>query len=322
MKLIRRAPTLLALVLLVAVGALLHPGFFSTRVALDLFSDTAVLGIASLGATCVLLAGGLDLSIGSVMAGSSVLLAMLIESAGLGPPASVAIVLVLGAACGFAQGACIQFLSLPPFLVTLAGMFFFRGLALSIAAESIAIRDPAWSELAGSTLRLGPAGLRAPGILFLFTFTVLMLLARRAVFFRHLHAIGGDERAAFLLGVPVRRTTLLAYSLSGSCAALAGVAFALTASAGSSVSGAGLELEAIAAAVVGGVALGPGRGMWSGKGRGGFGGALLGVLLFGVIANLILFQGTLSAGWTRVAMGVMLLAFLALERALSRKAGT
>lgn len=320
MKLIRRAPALLALVLLAAAGSMLHPGFFSARVALNLFSDGAVLGIAALGATCVLLAGGLDLSIGSLMAASSVLLAVLLEHAGLGPTAAVLIVLAAGAVCGLAQGACIHFLALPPFLVTLAGMFLFRGLALSIAAESIAIRDPAWAELSGLSLRLGPAALRAPGLLFVLAFAVFALLARRAVFFRHVHAIGGDARAAFLLGVPVRRTTLLAYTLSSACAALAGIAFALTASAGSSVSGAGLELEAIAAAVVGGVALGPGRGMWSGKGRGGFGGALLGVLLFGVIADLILFQGTLSAGWTRVAMGAMLLVFLALERLISRPA--
>ncbi|HTF87607.1 MAG TPA: sugar ABC transporter permease YjfF [Planctomycetota bacterium] len=318
MSFLRRAPALVALVLLVAFGALLHPGFLSLRVATDLFSDGAVLGIAALGATCVLVSGGLDLSIGSVMAASSVLLALLLERAGLGPVASVAIVVAAGAACGLAQGACIHFLSLPPFLVTLAGMFLFRGLALSVAAESIAIRDPAWAALSGADVHVGDAVLRAPGILFLLTFFVLALFAWRSVCFRHLHAIGGDERAAFLLGVPVRRTRLIAYTLSGACAALAGVAFALTSSAGSSVSGAGLELEAIAAAVVGGVALGPGRGAWHGKARGNFGGTLLGVLLFGVIADLILFQGTLSAGWTRVAMGGMLLIFLGLERLMQR----
>ncbi len=320
MRLLRRAPSLVALVLLVAVGALLHPGLLSARVAMDLICDGAVLGIATLGATCVLISGGLDLSIGSVMAASSVLLAVLLERAGLGPAASVAIVLAAGALCGLAQGACIHFLSLPPFIVTLGGMFFFRGLALFAAAESIAIRDPNWAALSGIEIHLGPGVLRAPGILFALAFLVFALLARHAVLFRHLHAIGGDERAAFLLGVPVRRTKLMAYAISGLCAALAGVASALTSSAGNSVGGAGLELEAIAAAVVGGVALGPGRGAWSGKGRGGFGGALLGVLVFGVIAALILFQGTLSAGWTRVAMGIMLLAFLALERLLSRKA--
>ncbi len=320
MNLLRGSPALIALVLLVAVGAFLYPGFLSSRVAVDLLSDGAVLGIAALGATCVLICGGLDLSIGSLMAASSVLLAALIERAGLGAPGAVAIVLGAGTACGLAQGACIHFLSLPPFLVTLAGMFLFRGLALLAAAESIAIRAADWSSLTGLELRLGSAVLRAPGILFVLAFMALALIAQRSVFFRHLHALGGDERAAFLLGVPVRRTRLTAYALSGFCASLAGVAFALTASAGSSVSGAGLELEAIAAAVVGGVAIGPGRGTWSGKNRGGFGGLLLGVLLFGVIADLILFQGTLSAGWTRVAMGAMLLVFLALERLLSRQA--
>lgn len=318
MKILRRYPALIALVLLVALGAVLYPGFLSARVAVDLFSDGAVLGIAALGATCVLICGGLDLSIGSVMAGSSVLLAVLLERAGFGPVAAVLSVLAAGAACGLAQGACIHFLSLPPFLVTLAGMFLFRGIALSAAEESIAIHAPVWGTLSGLEIHFGPAVLRAPGLLFVVAVSMLALVARRSALFRHLHALGGDERAAFLLGVPVCRTRLIAYALSGFCASLSGVAFALTASAGSSVSGAGLELEAIAAGVVGGVALGPGRGRWSGKNRGGLGGVLLGVLLFGVIADLILFQGTLSAGWTRVAMGAMLLAFLALERLLSK----
>ena len=317
MNLIRRAPAVLALVLLAAVGAMPHPGFLSARVALDLVADGAMLGIAALGATCVLVAGGLDLSIGSLMAASSVLLAMLLEHAGLAPVSAVVIVLAAGAACGLAQGACIHFLELPPFIVTLAGMFLFRGLALFAAAESIAIRSPAWGELSRLELHLGPAVLRAPGMLFLLAFLALALLERRSVLFRHFHAIGGDEHASFVVGVPVRRAKLFAYAISGLCAALAGVAYALTAAAGSSVGGAGLELEAIAAAVVGGVALGPGRGIWKGKGRGGFGGTLVGVLVFGVIADLILFQGTLSAGWTRIAMGAMLLAFVALERIIS-----
>ncbi len=106
------------------------------------------------------------------------------------------------------------------------------------------------------------------------------------------------------------------YALSGAFAALAGIVFAGTASAGSSIACSGLELDAIAAAVIGGVALGPGAGVYTGRGRGQVSGALLGVLVFGVIADLVLFQGTLSAGWTRVAMAGMLLVFLGADRAL------
>jgi simple sugar transport system permease protein len=224
-------------------------------------------------------------------------------------------VLSLGALLGLLQGIVVVALELPPFLVTLAGMFLFRGLALSLTTESIGIRNGQWTELASSGIPLGGGlSLRAGGAVFVATFFALAAFDARSRFFAHLHAIGGDERAARLLGVPVRRTKLAVYALSGASAALAGMVFALTSSAGSSIASAGLELDAIAAAVVGGVALGPGAGVFRGGGRGRIAGACLGVLVFGVIADAILFQGTLSAGWTRVVMGSMLLLFLGLER--------
>jgi simple sugar transport system permease protein len=248
---------------------------------------------------------------------ASVVLAQLVERSGAPPWIAIAAVISMGAALGLVQGGCVVALGLPPFLVTLAGMFLFRGLALAVAAESIGIRSPAWAELASAGLPLGRGlSLRASGVLFLLVFLALAAVGARSRFFARLHAIGGDERAARLLGVPVARTKLLVYSLSGATAALAGVTLAWTASAGSSIACAGLELDAIAAAVIGGVALGPSAGAFTGRGRGHVGGALLGVLVFGVIADLVLFQGTLSAGWTRVATGAMLLLFLGADRAL------
>jgi ribose/xylose/arabinose/galactoside ABC-type transport system permease subunit len=312
-----------ALALLAVVGATLHPGFLSARVALDLLSDNAVLGLATLGASCVMIAGGLDLSVGSLAALASVVLALLLERAGAPPWAAVATVLAMGALLGLSQGALVDALALPPFLVTLSGMFLFRGLALSLAAESIGIAGGKWSALASSSLPLvGGLRLRVGGAVFAAAALALGAFAVRSRLFSRLHALGGDERAARLLGIPVRRTKLAVYALSGAFSALAGVVFALTSASGSSVAGSGLELDAIAAAVVGGVALGPGGGVFRGRGRGGISGACLGVLVFGVIADLILFQGTLSAGWTRVAMGGMLLLFLSLERVLVRRERT
>ena len=306
-----------ALVLLVAAGAILHPGFLSARVFLDLLSDNAVLGLAALGATCVLVAGGLDLSVGSLAALASVVLALLLERAGAPPWIAIAAVLALGGALGLLQGAIVVAVGLPPFLVTLAGMFLFRGLALSLAAESIAIRDAGWVSLASTGWPLGRGlSLRAGGVVFIVVFLALAAFSARSRFFSSLHAIGGDERAARLLGVPIARTKLLVYALSGAFASLAGIVLAGTASAGSSIACSGLELDAIAAAVIGGVALGPGAGVYTGRGRGQVAGAFLGVLVFGVIADLVLFQGTLSAGWTRVAMAGMLLLYLGADRAL------
>jgi ribose/xylose/arabinose/galactoside ABC-type transport system permease subunit len=313
----RIAPGALALVALAAIGAMLHPGFASARVLLDLVSDNAVLGIAALGAAAVLVSGGLDLSIGSLAALASVVLALLVARAGAPPLAAAAAVIALGALLGLIQGGIVVLLGLPPFLVTLAGMFLFRGAALALAEESVGIRGGAWSELAASGIPLGGGlALRTSGAVLVAACLALGLLEARSRFFAHLHAIGGDERAARLLGVPVRGTKLAVHALSGASAALAGVVLALTASAGSSIACSGLELDAIAAAVVGGVAIGPGLGTFAGRGRGRVAGSILGVLVFGVIADLVLFQGTLSAGWTRVAMAAMLCLFLAIDRAI------
>lgn len=319
----RLLPGACALVLLVGAGAILHPGFLSARVFLDLLSDNAVLGLAALGATCVLVAGGLDLSVGSLAALASVVLALLVERSGAPPGVAIAAVLALGAALGLVQGGVVVALGLPPFLVTLAGMFLFRGLALALAAESIGIRHPGWTRIASAGLPLGGGlSLRVSGVAFVAVFLALAALGARSRFFARLHAIGGDERAARLLGVPVGRTKLLVYALSGATASLAGVTLAWTASSGSSIACAGLELDAITAAVIGGVALGPGAGAFTGRGRGHVAGAVLGVLVFGVIADLVLFQGSLSAGWTRVATGGMLLLFLGADRAVRARQGT
>jgi simple sugar transport system permease protein len=314
----RIAPGALALLLLVLAGGLRFDGFLSARVALDLLSDQAVLGVAALGATCVLVAGGLDLSIGSLAALASVLVAKLVTIAGWPPAGAIAAVLAAGAVLGALQGAAIAGLALPPFLVTLAGMFLFRGLALGLAEESIGIRTRGFADIPLG----GGLELRAGGAIFLALLGVLVAMSSRSRFFARLESLGGDERAARLLGVPVARTQVQVYALSGACAALAGVVLALASAAGSSTACTGLELDAIAAAVVGGVALGPGAGVFTGRGRGHVAGAFLGVLVFGVLADLVLFEGTLSAGWTRVAMAAMLLVFLGVDRLLRRRSAT
>jgi simple sugar transport system permease protein len=304
--------TLVALALLCRMGALAYPGFLSPAALSNVLADNAVLGIAAIGTAVVLISGGIDLSVGSLMALASVALSVGLERWGLGPFAAVSLVLAGGAIAGLALGACIHFLELPAFIVTLAGMFLFRGAALALAEESVAIADPRWRSLCDAVLRMGGGfDLRPTSLVWIAALLVAACALRWTRLGRNFYALGGDAGAARLLGVPVGATRLLAYTLAGSCSALAGVVFTLYVGAGSSIAGAGLELEAIAAAVVGGVELSGGRGRIRG--------AMIGVLVFGEMRNLVVFSGKLDAGWTRVCMGGLLLAFLGWERWMSEK---
>lgn len=302
-----------ALALLVVAAALRHPGAVSARVALDLLADNAVLGIAALGATLVIVSGGIDLSIGASMALASTVVAVLLEKHGLSPAPAFGLALALGALFGAAMGALIHFLALPPFLVTLAGMFLARGIALRLHVESLAIAHPSYERLTAAGIRFAPGvTLTLGAMLFVLALALSSWLLRQTRLGRDVYAVGGNAEAALLAGVNVARTRIAVYALGGAASALAGIAYTLYGSAGSSTAGSGLELEAIAAVVLGGARI-------SG-GVGGALGTLLGVLVLGVIQLALIFEGAPGAGWTRVAIGALLLAFLALQRAFDSRA--
>lgn len=292
---------------LLALAALRQPALLSGRVLVDLVEDNAVLGLLALAATWAILSGGIDLSVGAVMSLASISLAALVENCELPPALAAALVLAGGLAFGAALGACVHCLELPPFLVTLAGLFLARGLALRVHVEALAIRDAEWTRWAQAGADLGSwgrAGLAAP--LLLAAVAACAWALRHTRFGRDVRAVGGGGELARLAGVPVGRTRVLTYAVSGTLAASAGVVHALSTGAGSSIAGIGLELDAIAAAVVGGASLAGGTGSALGT--------LLGVLFFGAIQTFLILEGTPSAGWTRAASGALLLAFLALAR--------
>lgn len=292
-------------------GALRYEHFASWRVARDLVVDNAFLGIAAVGATFVILSGGIDLSVGAVAAFTSILIASLIEQSGVHPALAFLIALGVGTTFGAAQGSLIHCFRLPPFLVTLAGMFFARGMGFAIHPQSIGIHHPFISDTlnraASFTLPLGPRGIRIPLTADLF---ILSVLAAAAVlghtrFGRAVYAIGDDETAATMMGLPVGRTRIGVYAAAGFFSALSGVALVLYKQSGDPAACPGLELEAIAAVVVGGTLL-----------RGGVGsvlGTALGVFLFGLIYTIITFE-TLSSWWMRIVIGALVLAFLLGQR--------
>ncbi len=301
------AVTISLFIAMAGAGSVLYDGFFSPQVFLNLLIDNAFLCIVAVGMTFVILTGGIDLSVGAVVALTTMISAQLVQRNGVSPWMAIPLVLAIGAAFGMAQGYLVQRFRLQPFIVTLAGMFLARGLCYLISTESISITHPVYSAVAQARVPLGgDASLSASAIIAIVVVLVAMWLAHATQFGRTVYAIGGSEASAQLMGLPVSATVIRVYMLSGFCAALGGVVMTFYMLSGYSLHAVGLELDAIAAVVIGGTLL-----------RGGVGyviGTLFGVLILGIIQTLIVFEGTLSSWWTRIAVGALLFVFCLLQR--------
>ncbi len=302
----------LVLGLLLALGGLRHEAFISPASITGLFEEYAYVVIAAVGATLVIIAGGIDLSVGSVTVFSSVLAAHLIERHGWNPALAGCASLAAGAGAGALMGLLIAGLELPAFMVTLAGMFAIRAAAFAIEPSSLAVRSETLSRIrADWEISLGGgAGVDARTALMVIILAAGWVIARRTRLGRSMHAIGGQERAARMMGVNVAATKLLTYTLAGTCSALAGLVFLTYREASDPTSAAGLELTVIAAVAIGGTKLTGGAGSVIGS--------LLGVLILGTIRMLIDYEGNLNSAWTSVATGLLLLGFVSVQRALSR----
>jgi simple sugar transport system permease protein len=307
--------TILLFAGMAAFGAIRYDGFLSPQVFLNLLIDNAFLCVVAVGMTFVILTGGIDLSVGSVIALTTMVSAALLQ-AGWNPYAAMALVLLLGAAFGALQGLLIQRFALEPFIVTLAGMFLARGCCYLISTESIPIDDPTYTAIAQARIPVGfGASLTVGALIALATVLVAMRVAHSTQFGRTVYAIGGGESSARLMGLSVASTKIGVYLLSGLCAALGGVIMTFYMLSGYSLHAVGLELDAIAAVVIGGTLLSGGVGYVAGT--------LFGVLILGIIQTLIAFDGTLSSWWTKIVVGVLLLLFCLLQRlfeARTRKA--
>lgn len=311
MSFLRKHITIVAAVVvylaLYAAASVRYDGFFSVPVFVNFLGNNAVLGIVAVGMTFVILSGGIDLSVGAVMSFSSVVIGVLIMEHGWHPLAAMAMALAGGAALGALMGAIIHATGIKPFIITLAGMFFARGLAFLIHLESIAISDARHTALA--IFRLGPVPVTALVLLaFVLAGWYTAVFTR---FGRSVYALGGGEEAALLMGLPVGRTKIAVYALSSTCAAAAGAVLTLYLSSGNHLEGVGMELDAIAAVVIGGTLLAGGIGSVLGT--------LVGVLMLGLIlTSITTYEGTLSSGMTRVVIGVLLLVFVLLQKLLTR----
>ena len=310
----RVLPVLATFVLFVAmfaVGSARYDGFFSLQVLLNLFIDNAYLLVLAVGMTFVIITGGIDLSVGSVVALSGVLAAKLL-SVGWSAAAVLVVVLLVGTSLGLAMGLVIHYLELQPFVVTLAGMFLARGLCYVISVESIPIRDPLFTAVAQGTVSLPGDTFVSPSVVVaVLVVLVGAYLLHATRFGRTVYAVGGNQQSAELMGVRVGRTKVAVYGISGLCSAIGGLLFAFYSLSGYSLSAVGTELDAIAATVIGGTLLSGGVGLVVGS--------VLGVLVLGLIQTFISFEGTLSSWWTRIVIGALLLVFVVLQRFLVRR---
>lgn len=311
-KYIPLAATAVVLVLLYAAGAAAFGdrGFASLYTFKTLLEDNSFLGVAAIGMTFVILSGGIDLSVGSVVAFASIFIAKLIHS-GYSPGAAIVMALGMGAAFGAAQGTLIHIYRQPAFLITLAGMFFARGMGYVVHGEALGIKHAFyaetithWSVPIGQGVSLG-----LPALIFLVALAAGLFLAHFTRFGRAVYAIGDDEQSATLMGVPVGRTKVLIYTLSGFLAALAGVVSTVYQSSGWANNAIGFEMDAIAAVVIGGTLLTGGVGFMAGT--------AMGVLILGLIQNIITFKGDLNTWWTKIVVGMLLLLFIGLQNVVA-----
>lgn len=306
--------SLALLLVLFLVGSIQFPYFASVEVVTNLLTDNAFLLVTALGMMLVILTGGIDLSVGSMIALTGVLCAVFIEGLGWHPLVAFAAVICLAALFGGIMGSLIYYYRLQPFIVTLAGMFLARGLATVFSEQSLPIEHEFYDWLADAGVALPQRGWLSSSAIMTLVFVVgTIILVHFTRFGRYLYAVGGNQHSAALMGVPMARTTISVYVLSSVYAAVAGIIFSLYTFSGYALRGVGLELDAIAAVVIGGTLLSGGHGYVVGT--------VLGVLLMGTIQTYIIFDGTLNSWWSKIVIGVLLFDFIAMQRLLRQKQG-
>jgi ribose/xylose/arabinose/galactoside ABC-type transport system permease subunit len=303
--------TLALLVVMYGTGAARYDGFADGQVVLNIFIDNAFLLVVAVGMTFVILTGGIDLSVGSVVALTTMLSASLLEQRHWSPFLVLPLVLLVGPLLGLGMGCIIHYFEIQPFIVTLAGMFLARGLCYIISTSSIPITDRTWTALAQTKVPIGTYHVSPSAVVALVIVLVGAYVLAYTRLGRNVYAIGGNAQSALLMGLPVARTKIAVYTISGLCSALGGVLLSFYTLSGYGLHAVGMELDAIAAVVIGGTLLAGGSGYLIGT--------VLGVFVLGMIQTLINFDGTLSSWWTRIVVGILLLAFILLQRLVAAR---
>ena len=315
--------TIVLFFVMYAVGCILFKdqGFARTQNFLNLFISNAGLIVIGIGMTVVMITGGIDISVGSFVAMGCMMLAWMMEKGGVGAVPAVIIVLITGIVFGLVQGFLVAYMDIQPFIVTLAGMFFARGMTAIISKDMISITNETFMAWAKAKIYLPFGGdlnkksmmiqpyIYPTVIIALVLLVAAFIMLKYTKFGRSIYAVGGSQQSALMLGLNVRKVKLKAYVLDGFLCGVGSVLFCLNTLGGFVEQAKGFEMDAIASSVIGGTLL-----------TGGVGnvvGTLFGVMIKATIEAFITFQGTLSSWWTRITIAALLCFFIVLQSILT-----
>jgi len=320
--LVQKFAALGGLFVLVTVFSLASPAFFSVGNGMTVALQVTSIAYLGIGATCVIITGGIDLSVGSILALAGVVAALAVRG-GVNVPLAMLLGLLTGVGCGLVNGLCVTVMRLPPFIATLAMMLVARGVALQITdAKAVGGLGEQFAALGNGSLwrvvRIGADGfpdVAFPGIPYPVLLMVALALAtglmlRRSRLGRHLYAVGSNAEAARLSGIDVRRVTLFAYVLSGALAGLTGCVLMSRLVTAQPSEGLMYELDAIAAAVIGGTSLTGGIGTVSGT--------LIGAFVIGILRNGLNMTGV-SAFVQQIIIGLVILITVWIDQLRNRR---
>ena len=312
-----------------AIGAYFFTGMRNPQVFFNLFRNSSYILISAIGMTFVILTGGIDLSVGGVVALTTVSSAVLLRN-GWNPWAVIALMLAMGITLGAIMGSFITYLKVQPFIATLAGMWFARGMCFFISDDAVTINNTLFSIIGKTKILIPgltelaikrgnpPPYITIPVVVGFLLLGIAIFIAHYTRFGRTVYAIGGNEgrneQSARLMGLPVNRTKMLVYTFNGFCSALAGLSLSVFVFSGHGLYAPGFELDVIASVVMGGTMLTGGSGYVFGT--------LFGVMVLAVTQALIQFIGSLSSWWTKIVIGVLTLVFIGVQTILrNRKSG-
>ena len=302
--------SILLFTLFFVFGSVLYSdkGFFSLQVICNLLIDNSYLLIAAIGSTMVVVTGGIDLSVGAVIAFCNMCMAFMLTELGMPLVPCVFIVLMIGTLFGMLHGYLVTFKGFQPFIATLAGQFIARGLCYVITTDTIPMNQIQLVRLAIFKIRFLGSFLTLGALLALIMIVVFQIITQYTQFGRNIYAIGGNEQSASLMGLPVKKTKFFTYTCSGLLAGVASLAFTLYMLSATGIHCDGLHLDAVAASVIGGALTSGGVGLIAGT--------LFGVMTQGTIRTILTFHGNLSSWWVKIATALLLLTFILIQKAI------